>query len=287
MTMRTILFSQHGWADTNRVMHKLGQTLVGDDPIMELSAPNLGWWRTWLGFEPLLAQVEADAQNYPDAQWRIVGHSLGGLIWLEILDRHPEWWERVHSLVLLAVAVGGATLGKMLDPLGALPLIARDLSRNRRQIATRIAQHIPTLAIAGDWDNGSDGTVEHSATQLLYAHWHCIPNVHHAQLRYHPQTIELIKTFWQTPTIAPPPDTWQTKALQYLYSLELFPAHYRDLRFARPIKALPEGSTLWYWQNPIGLPHLFLTSSDRIIFSGFSGWGKINLETITSNLVQI
>jgi len=135
-------------------MLRLGEILRSDfAEEVEICAPNLGWWRTWGKFAPLKREVERYAQalldRYPSATADIIGHSMGGLIWLEILADQPEWWGRVRSLVLLGCPVGGSDLARMFDPWGWLPLIAKDLGKDRRQIASEIARHIPTLAIAG------------------------------------------------------------------------------------------------------------------------------------------
>jgi pimeloyl-ACP methyl ester carboxylesterase len=121
ITTSRLVFVQHGWADTNRVMLRLAEILKNDlPPDVKVSAPNLGWWRTWREFAPLKQKVEEDAQaliaQYPLASVDIIGHSMGGLIWLEILADHPEWWSKVRSLVLLAVPVGGSDLARIFDP---------------------------------------------------------------------------------------------------------------------------------------------------------------------------
>lgn len=253
----------------------LGQRLRGKNTLV--CAPDLGWWRTWGEFRGLYQQVKTSViellETYPHAQIQIVGHSLGGLIWLEILADHPQWWPRLHSLVLLAVPVGGADLGRTFDPWGALPLIARDLGKNRRSIATQIAQQIPTLVIAGDWDGGSDGTIVTGTTKFLRANWHCIQGAHHAQIRLHPQTVHLIKTFWQRPTLALPESGLETEMLDYLYSLSLTDAHPRDLRWSRSIAKLRGDYSLWTWTSPLWVKHFFIANPEMaIVYGAFAGW---------------
>src|SRR5215216_4800699 len=155
-----ILCAQHGWADTSRDMAKLAHTLASTDTLVV--TPDLGWFQTWLRIEPLILRVDQQITAVlganPDARLRIIGHSMGGLIWLEVLHRHRSWWARVDSLVLLACPVGGADLARMVDPIQMGIGIARDLGTDRRPIAEAIAQQISTLSIAGDVDGGSDGT---------------------------------------------------------------------------------------------------------------------------------
>ncbi len=283
-TTSRLLFVQHGWADTNRVMLRLAELLKNDlPPDVKVSAPNLGWWRTWGEFAPLKQQVEEDAQallaQNPSASMNIIGHSMGGLIWLEILTDHPEWWSRVHSLVLLASPVGGSDLARIFDPLGWFPLIARHLGKDRRKIASEIARHIPTLAIAGDWDGGSDGTVVLGCTRFLHAHWQVVKGAYHAQMRLHPEVIASIRSFWQNPQVATLADNIANQILQYLYSLSLTDAHPRDLKFATAIANLREGFSLWQWYSPLQIRHIFVTDqAGEVIYAGFTGWadgGKI------------
>ena len=267
-------------------MLRLAEVLQSELPSdVIVSAPNLGWWRTWGEFTFLRQQVESDAHaliaQHSTANIDIIGHSMGGLIWLEILADHPEWWGKVRSLVLLASPVGGSDLGRIFDPLGWLPLIARHLGKDRRAIASKIAQHIPTLAIAGDWDRGSDGTVVVGCTRFLHAHWRVIKGAYHAQLRLHPEAIALVRAFWQNPCLAEPVDNLETQILQYLYTLSLTDAHPRDLKFASAITNLREGFTLWRWRSPLQVKHIFVTDCrGAVIYAGFAGWAdahKIDL----------
>jgi len=92
--VNTILFAQHGWADTNRAMVRFGQTIAS--PRALVIAPNLGYIRSWLRIEPLIEQVERAAAEalaqHPEARLRIVGHSMGGLIWIELLTSTRNGW---------------------------------------------------------------------------------------------------------------------------------------------------------------------------------------------------
>lgn len=154
-----ILFAQHGWADIYHDINYLAQALVDQSSKSNIPVytPDLGWINTWLTITPLIDKVERVAveaiAQYPDLPLRIVGHSMGGLIWLEVLNRHREWWSKVHSLVLVGSPIGGSDLGRLFDPLCLFPLIARDLGKNRRRIAEVIAAKVPTLSIIGDIGN--------------------------------------------------------------------------------------------------------------------------------------
>ncbi|MEO0377730.1 MAG: alpha/beta hydrolase, partial [Cyanobacteria bacterium P01_A01_bin.17] len=138
---QNIIYAQHGWADDHRHMEYLATQLAA--PTSKIVAPNLGYWRTWLRIAPLIDRVDAIATQthaqHPHAPMRIIGHSMGGLIWLEVLHRHPEWWPQVESLVLVGSPVGGADLARMIDPFGWGIGVARDLGKSRRGIGVAIA----------------------------------------------------------------------------------------------------------------------------------------------------
>lgn len=192
-----LLFAQHGWADTSSAIHQLATTLAPPDRII---TPNLGWFKTWVRIEPLIQQVEAIAlqqlQTHPNAPWRILGHSMGGLIWLELLDQHPEWRPRVHSLVLVASPVGGSKLAHYLDPFQWGLGIARDLAKNRRSVAENIAQQIPTLSIGGSVFWRTDATIHIKSTQFKHSQLKTVSVLHHP-LKNHPCLTPIIQEFWQ------------------------------------------------------------------------------------------
>ncbi len=195
-----ILFAQHGWADTNEEISQLARTLANDKTI--IVSPNLGWVKTWLSMEPLIEMVRKKAeeisQKYPQTPWRIIGHSMGGLIWIELLHQNPQWWPKIHSLVLIGCPVGGADLARIIDPLSIGVGIASDLGKSRRLKADRITKIVPTLVLAGNIDNGSDGTIPISSTKLFYSHFVCLPNLSHSQLKNHPILVDVIQKFWKT-----------------------------------------------------------------------------------------
>jgi len=189
--------AQHGWADrAGSIRQLVGTASPAQTAVV---APDLGWWRTWWRLPPLVDAVEAQAAaclaREPQRPVRIVGHSMGGLLWLELLARHPEWWPRVRSLVLLASPVGGAALARAIDPLGVGLGMAKDLGVNRRAIAERIAAAIPTLVVAGNWRYGSDGTILLRATRLRQAQFVSLA-LPHPQLRSHPALVPVLQRFW-------------------------------------------------------------------------------------------
>ncbi|MFN3360599.1 MAG: alpha/beta fold hydrolase [Pseudanabaenaceae cyanobacterium] len=274
--MSFLLFAQHGWADNNRGMHYCGKLL--GVPASHIIAPDLGWWQTWWRLEPLVAKVrravEQQLKCYPNLPWRIVGHSMGGLIWLELLYRYPQWHDRVESLVLLGSPVGGAELSRMFDPFQLGIGIAKDLSTNRRAIAEVIAQKIPTLSIAGDLGDGSDGIVTIGATQFKYCQWQCLPNIFHPNLRTDVNVIQAIKSFWQHLQITPPPHNLQQQLLDYFRAVEsIVEGSYRDFSKARIVYRSGEGLTVRLWQNPLGILHVFLGDGEgQCYFAGYTGW---------------
>jgi Serine aminopeptidase, S33 len=286
-----ILYAQHGWADNNRAILDLAQRLA--TPKTLAIAPSLGYYRTWLRIQPLIEAVEkfttVTTAKYPNIPMRIIGHSMGGLIWLEVLNRHPEWRSLVHSLVLIASPLGGASLARIIDPFGLGIGISRDLGKNRRAIAEQIAASIPTLVIAGDVDGGGDGTVTLGSTKVRHAHFIRLPGLSHPSLRNHPRTEAAIRQFWQCPaTLEETLEPMQTdEIIQRLQSLPgMRDAHQRDFHRAKAIITLKDGSTIRLWWNPVGVEHVFIASSQgEFLYGGFVGW--IHAEALRRTLREI
>lgn len=269
-----LLFLQHGWADDNCAMLSLGRSLTTAQA--SIIAPRLDYVQTWLRIAPLIDTVEKIATEeiarYPDSPIRIVGHSMGGLIWLEVLNRHPEWWSRVEALVLVASPVGGADLGRIIDPLRLGIGIARDLGVNRRAIAEKIAATIPTLVIAGNFDGGSDGTVPIESTRFANARFMQLQGLSHAVLRNHPLVATTIRQFWF--------NAGECQMIEYdsiVRRLQAVPGitdgHWRDSCKARPIMQLNTGGTILTWRNLVGIDHVYVSSSQtQFLYAGFVGW---------------
>ncbi|MEQ9550030.1 MAG: alpha/beta hydrolase [Coleofasciculus sp. G3-WIS-01] len=198
-----ILFAQHGWADTEVAIAAMAQTLA--TPQTLVITPNLGWLKTWWRIKPLIKQVDEIATEtiakYPDTPIRIIGYSLGGLVWVELLNRHPEWWTQVESLVLVASPIGGVDLARNFTFLGMGVGIAGAMLDNRRQMAESIAKVIPTLVIAGDVGGGTDGAVTLEETKVPGANFFYLPTLSHPTLKNHPAVAEVIRDFWQNPVI--------------------------------------------------------------------------------------
>jgi len=149
---------------------------------------------------PLITQVSAIAQhyleNFSNVPVRVIGHSMGGLIWLEILNLYPQWRERIESLVLIGSPIKGAELAKIIDPFRLGIGIASELARNRQTLAESLAQEIPTLSIASNYFLGTDGTISVRSTQFKNAKCILLSRVSHADLRICPQVIASIQDFW-------------------------------------------------------------------------------------------
>lgn len=234
-----VLYAQHGWADNSQAIAALAHSVA--TPTTRIFTPSLGFIKTWIGIKPLIQAVEKIAiettAKFPDVPIRIIGHSMGGLIWLEVLNRHPEWWSRVDSLVLVASPVGGADLARILDPLGLGIGVACDLGTNRRLIAEEIAAIIPTLIIAGDVDGGSDGTITVGSTKFLHAKFLYLPGLSHAVLKNHPTVAAAICDFWansKQPILSTvEPDLGNLLIRRLLLVTGMTDAHQRDFYRAR------------------------------------------------------
>lgn len=273
-----ILFVQHGWHDTNRRVHRLGRTL-GQDAV-EVIAPNLGLIKTWWRIEPLIDQVEqiaiAAQQRHPNRPWRIVGHSMGGLIWIELLQRHPEWWPQITSVSLVSSPVGGADLGRIFDPFRWGIGIARDLGTDRRSIAEQLAQHIPMQTIASDYDGGSDGTVPLQCSQFRYASYTRLSGIRHDNTKDHPDVTQAIQQFWAglPDRVTVTPDPLEDTLIRELQSVTgMTDAHVRGFQKSQLWASLSHGFSLRTWCNPLGIHHVFLADfQGRCRFAGFVGW---------------
>jgi hypothetical protein len=272
-----VLYAQHGWADNCRAIAEMARLLATPNALV--IAPNLGFFKTWLRIEPLVWQAEQSAidtlNRYPGTQIRIVGHSMGGLIWLEVLNRHREWWPQIHSVVLVASPIGGAGVARAIDPLGIGIGIARDLGINRRPIAERIAKVIPTLIIAGDIDRGSDGLVPVEATRCAHATFICLPGISHPALKNHLSLVAIIQDFWAHPAIAVVPEA--DLSTQLIRRLRLVPgmtdADRGGFDSAKVLMAFKSGISIRTEKNLLGVDRVFIANSQEdCLYSGFVGW---------------
>lgn len=272
-----LLFVQHGWADTNRKMLQLARTVA--PPNTQIITPNLGYIRTWLRMDPLIDHVEQSALEIlaysPRIPIRIIGHSMGGLIWLEVLKRHPEWWSRVESLTLVASPIGGAHLARAVDPLNIGIGVARDLAVNRRRLAESIASVIPTLVIAGNIDQGSDGTITIESTKFRCARFEVLDGLDHEELRDAPAVAALIREFWSIqPFDTPARNETVHAVVQRLRDVPgITDAHENDFQHTRSILRFRDGTTIRTGKNWFGLDHVFVADREgRSLYGGFVGW---------------
>ncbi|MCU0537324.1 MAG: lysophospholipase [Hydrococcus sp. Prado102] len=272
-----ILFAQHGWADTNRAIAQLANKLATPNTLV--ISPDLGYFQTWLRIEPLVRQVERMAietvKRYPNAPIRIIGHSMGGLIWLEVLDRQPQLRSKIESFVLVGSPIGGADLARFIDPLGIGIGIARDLGINRRAIAQRLAREIPTLIIAGDIDNGSDGTITLESTRFDGAKFVLLQGISHAALKNHFALVEIIQDFWANRAIATIAEAdFATMLIERLRSIPgMTDAHRRGFSSAQTYLTFKSGITLRTWKNSLQIQHVFVGGcQEDCLWGGFVGW---------------
>ena len=274
-----LVFSQHGMVDTHHAMESLAKR--NSDSNSRIVAPDLGFFNTLFSIEPLITKVETIAireiQNYPDVPIRIIGCSLGGVIWTEILTRHPEWWPNIESWILLGSPIGGAHLAKMADSLSLVSFtIAQDLGIDRRSLAESIARHVPTLIIAGDSDSGSDGTVLVQTTQFKHARFVRVPGVNHSGLRFSEVVDRQIQNFWAEN----PKNIVFSEArsvMETISKLRSVPgmtdAHPKGFNRSQPIMTLKDGTIVRIWNDLLGVKHIFL-ENDRgeCEFGGYVGW---------------
>jgi hypothetical protein len=269
-----ILFAQHGWADTFHDIAQLAKSLAYSNTIVY--TPDLGWINTWLEIAPLTSKVENIAteaiSKYPELAWRIVAHSMGALIWLEVLDRHPEWLPKIHSFALVASPVGGSDLGRLFDPFRWFPLMARDLGKNRRSIAEAIASKIPVLTVVGDLGNNTDGTVPVGCSQFAQATFVRLDDIRHAPLKNHPRVAAAVRQFWEKPIIAEIQTDFASLLIEKLRSLDLTDTDNRNFGKAKLIHTGSEDTKLWVWTNALQVMHVFVSVGDSCVYSAYTGW---------------
>ena len=284
-----LLFAQHGWADTSKNIGSLATSAVNSQTVV--IAPSLGLVKTFIRIDPLVAQLEQIAAkaiaSYPDTLIKIIGHSMGGLMWLEVLDRNPQWWHKVHSFILLGSPVGGSNIARLIDPLNIGIGTAKDLGKNRRNIAEKIARQIPTLSVASDTGIGTDGLVTVENTKFDYANWLLISGIPHSAMRYHPDMIPIVQNFWANPQLGLPPEA--TSVNRYIRSLRSVPGmtdtDYRDFKRSQIIASLPEDLTLHTWNNPWGMNHVYLGKQQQCLYAGYVG--LIHSWSLRSAIAQI
>jgi pimeloyl-ACP methyl ester carboxylesterase len=265
--VETLLFAQHGWADDNRAMQRFGESLAL--PRTRVIATKLGYVRTWLRIEPLIATAERVAEDalaqHPNARLRIVGHSMGGLIWIELLTRHPEWLVRTDRLALVGCPVGGAELAGLLDPLGLT--IGRDLKVDRRARAEAIAAEVPTLAIIGDLLGSHDGTVSHESARFQNARFVRAPSASHASSRHSPWVARLVRAFFEDPS--PPSVDLDALVARIAAIPGIRPGESRLLQLAQVAIMLADGTTIGTLSSIPGLRLVFVADGEgRCVYAG-------------------
>jgi len=273
-----ILCVQHGWADDHSGIARLANKLATPDTI--ILNPDLGWLKTWYRINTLINTVEKNVTQilaeYPETPIRVIGHSMGGLIWLEILNRNPEWWSNVKALVLIASPISGAGLARIIDPVSVGVGIAKDLGTNRRELAEEIAKYVPTLSIAGNLYNwGSDGTIPVASTKFAGAKCISLDGISHPALKNHPRLVGVIQDFWANPIITPTSElTFVDKLIQRLRSIHGI-TDASQLHFARstPYFTFDNGVTIRNWKPPIFMDWVFVVSPEgECLYSAFVGW---------------
>jgi pimeloyl-ACP methyl ester carboxylesterase len=260
VSVSTLLFCQHGWSDTHHTMERLGRAVA--EPGYQVIAIELGYIATWLGTANLVDKVERECsawlERYPDANARVLGHSMGGLLWLEVLDRHPEWWPRFDRLVLLGAPIGGADLAIAAQPLNLA--VARDLAIDRRSLADRIASAIPTLSIVGDLLPGTDGLVTRESARCAGARLVTVFGTTHMALRSSRVVQQLIRAFFQSASPPSVPVDAITRRFEQMDALARCDP--RLARLAPPVIVFADGTSVRYLKTFPGLGQLFLVGPE-------------------------
>lgn len=269
-----ILFVQHGWTDTHQDILKLAKNLkTAKNQIVAL---NFGWLKTWIKSEDILELIEQKVaevlESYPDIPWRVIGYSLGGLLWLDFLDKHPELWSKINSIVLIGCPINGVDSFGILKP--SEMRIAQYLLKSRQAVTEKIAQSIPTLSIAGDLGDKSDGTINIETTQLVCGKFTCLSNLSHAKLKTSPQVVEVIQKFWNLLPIQVIPK--KDFAIILIERLQAVPGmtdtQNRDFERSQVYLLFQDGKSIRVWKNSINIIYVFLANKNReCLYSGCVG----------------
>ncbi|ANV85621.1 hypothetical protein AWQ21_09645 [Picosynechococcus sp. PCC 7003] len=260
----------------NQKMQILAQRVASVNT--HIVAPNLNFLTTFLSLDPLIKKVETSAaetlEKFPNLPFRVIGFSLGGVLWVEVLSRNPTWLKRLEAFVLLGSPIRGASLARTVDPFGWGIGIAQELGRNRQYLAEKITKEIPTLVIAGSVNNGGDGVIPVESTKLNYTHFYKRNNVRHQDLAIDPIVSERIKAFFRNPSLAMAENSRLTRLIEHFQHVEgITPADERDFPKATIQHIFTDGITLREWINPVGVRHIFIAdATGHCRFSGFTGW---------------
>ncbi|BBA79163.1 hypothetical protein RGRSB_0600 [cyanobacterium endosymbiont of Rhopalodia gibberula] len=270
-----ILFVQHGWTDTHQDILQLVKTLkTAKNQIVAL---NFGWLKTWIESEDILELIEQKVvevlDSYPDIPWRIIGYSLGGLLWLDFLDQHPELWSKINSIVLIGCPINGVQSFGILKP--SETKIAKYLLKSRQAVTEKIAQSIPTLSIAGDLGDKSDGTIRIETTQVAFGEFTCLPNLSHAKLKTSPQVVEVIQKFWDFLPIQVIPK--KDFAIILIERLQAVPGmtytQNRDFERSQVYLLFQDGKSIRIWKNSLNILYVFLANKNKeCLYSGCVCW---------------
>ncbi len=271
-----LLFAQHGWADTGNDIGKLAQAIASPQSV--ITAPSLGLVKTFIRIQPLVEKLEQIAtqviNDYPQTPIRIIGHSMGGLMWLEVLYRNPQWWSKVDSLILLGSPVGGSNIARIIDPLNIGIGTAKDLGKNRRAMAEKIAQQIPTLSVASDFNMGSDGLVTIENTKFAYANCLVVSGIPHHALKFHSQLIPIIQNFWTNPQLGLlPTENFANQVIKRLRSIPgMTDADYRYFERSQIVALFPDDITIHTWNHPLGINYVFVgREKTQCLYAGYVG----------------
>ncbi len=273
-----IIFSQHGMKDDNKQMGALANKLK--TPQSLVIAPNLGLVDTFFEIEPLIKRLENTAEQtfkqYPNIPARIVATSLGGVIWVEVLDRHPEWWSQIESLVLLGSPIGGADAARIVDPFGWGIGIAKHLGENRRPIAEKITAIIPTLVVASNFTGGGDFMVSIESTKLKHAYFVLLKGVTHNGLKTDSKVVAAIQEFWSQPRqpLPAPPKSLVSELIEHFRAVPgITDASERHFSRSNTVFSFADGTSIRTWTNLVGVEHVFVANSQgRCEYAAFVGW---------------
>ena len=85
--------------------------------------------------------------------------------------------------------------------------------------------------------------------------------------------IPVMQNFWANPRLGGSPEKNHTnQVIQRLRSIPgMTDTDYRDFERSQIIAILTDDSTLHIWNNPLGVPHVYLGKEQKCLYAGYVG----------------
>lgn len=144
---RATVVMAHGYVLSSAIFGRVARLLAAEGlRVLRPDFAGHGWSRA--GSEPLDLPALADdlatvvqAMGPPAGQPLVlVGHSMGGMVTMQMLERHPDLRRRVDAVVWLATSPGGMSGSSFGLPLRSAALVGPMVSRMAPRVMSRAAR---------------------------------------------------------------------------------------------------------------------------------------------------